>query len=77
MGIGKKVRALRGTLSLREFAEKCGVAHTTIDNIEKNFDFRTGKPVETKLKTLQKIADACGVKISYFVEEKKEPMYEV
>ena len=32
--IGKIVRELRGDVSLRAFAEKCTVSHSTIDNIE-------------------------------------------
>ena len=58
-------------MSLRDFANKCGIAHTTIDNIEKGFDFRTGKAPKVKLITLQKIADACGVPLSYITQESK------
>lgn len=65
--IGKVVRELRGDLSLRDFAEKCDVSHTTIDNIEKGFDFRTGKPVQIKIVTIEKIALACGVSISHII----------
>ena len=56
--IGKVVRSLRGDMSLRDFALKCGISHTTLDNIEKWYDFRTGKPVQAKMATLQKISDA-------------------
>lgn len=66
-GIGKVVRELRGDLSLRDFAKKCDVSHTTIDNIEKGFDFRTGKPVQIKIDTIEKIAVACGVSISHII----------
>ncbi len=64
--IGLKVKQLRANLSLREFAIKCDVSHTTIDNIEKGFDFRTGKPTQVKVSTLIKIASACNVPIGYF-----------
>ena len=37
--IGKTVRQLRGNLSLREFAQKCGISHTSIDTIEKDTTF--------------------------------------
>ena len=67
--IGKAIRELRAELSLREFGEKCGISHTTIDNIEKGIDFRTGKPTQAKMATIQKIADACGVPISYIIGE--------
>ena len=68
--IGNLVRELRGDMSLREFAQKCQVSHTTIDNIEKGWDFRTKKPVQVKLGTLEKISAACGVPMSYFMEKK-------
>lgn len=61
--IGEAIRTLRGDLSLREFAKKCDVSHTTIDNIEKGVDFRTGKPVQIKMATIEKIANACNIGI--------------
>jgi len=65
--IGIIIRELRGSMSLREFAKKCDTSHTTIDNLEKGYDFRTGKPTQVKMATLQKIADACNVPISYII----------
>lgn len=53
------VRKHRGNLSLREFANKCGVSHTTIDNLERGVDPRTGKPPRIGLGTWQKIKSAC------------------
>lgn len=67
--IGKIVRALRGNMSLRDFGGKCGISHTTIDNIEKGVDVRTGKPTQVKMITLEKIASACGVQMSIFLDE--------
>ncbi len=67
--LGKIIRELRGNMSLRDFAKKCNTTHTTIDNLEKGFDFRTGKPTQVKMVTLQKIADACGVSLSYLTGE--------
>ena len=69
--IGEIIRQLRGDLSLREFALKCEMSHTTIDNIEKGIDFRTKKPTQVKMTTLQKIADACDVPVSYIIGEKE------
>lgn len=57
--MGVIVRRWRGELSLRKFAKKCGVSHTTIDNLERGIDPRTGKPPEIKLVTWQKIKNAC------------------
>lgn len=67
--IGKVVRGLRGDMSLRDFALKCGISHTTLDNIEKGYDFRTGKPVQAKMATLQKISDALNIPLWYIVED--------
>lgn len=67
--IGEVVRELRGNMSLRDFAKMCNISHTTIDNIEKGIDFRTGKPTQVKMATLEKIASACGVKISHIIGE--------
>ena len=66
--IGAIVRKLRGNYSLREFAKKCDVSHTAIDTIEKGVDFRTGKSVQPKLATLEKIAKACGVPLTHITE---------
>ena len=43
-----------------------------IDNLEKGIDFRTGKPTQVKMSTLQKIADACDVPVSYILNEAKK-----
>ena len=67
--IGDVVRTLRGKMSLRDFAAMCNISHTTIDNIEKGVDFRTGKPTQVKMATLEKIATACGVNVSYIIGE--------
>ena len=67
--IGRMIRELRGEMSLRDFARKCNISHTTIDNLEKGVDFRTGKPTQVKMDTLKKIADACGVSTSYIMGE--------
>lgn len=55
------IRKLRGGMSLRDFAAKCGVSHTTIDNLERGIDPRTGKPPQIKMATYEKIIAACGL----------------
>ena len=74
--IGEKIRHLRGDLSLRDFAKKCDISHTTIDNLEKGIDFRTKKPTQVKMATLQKIADACLVPVSYLTGEQSDELTE-
>ena len=59
--MSKVIKKLRGNLSLREFAKKCGISHTTIDNLEKGIDHRTGKPPQVKMSTLEKIFEACNL----------------
>ena len=66
--IGETIRELRGKESLRDFALKCDISHTTIDNIEKGVDFRTGKPTNPSAVTLEKIANAAGVPLSFIIE---------
>lgn len=51
-------------MSLREFANKCGISHTHLDSIEKGFDPRTGKPVSVSVETLKKIANAMNMTIN-------------
>lgn len=75
--IGGKIRMLRGDLSLRAFGNKCDVSHTTIDNLEKGYDFRTGKPVQVKMATLEKIASACHISVSYFFNKETSKMLKI
>lgn len=65
--IGEIIRHLRGERSLREFAQKCEISHTTLDNIEKGYDFRTGKSTNPSALILTKIAKAAGVPLSYII----------
>lgn len=43
-------------LSLREFAKKCELSHSTIDRLEKGIDTRNDKQVDISLEYLKKIA---------------------
>ena len=60
--VGGLIRKARGSESLRNFADQCGVSHTIIDTYEKGFDSRTKKPIRHTVDTLTKIAT--GAKIS-------------
>lgn len=70
--IGQIIRSLRGNRSLREFAKLCDISHTALDAIECGVNKRTGKPTQTKTITLQRIADAAGVPLTYIVGEEKK-----
>ena len=40
--------------------------------MEKGIDYRTGKPTQVKVTTLQKIADACNIPLSYITDDPSE-----
>ncbi len=44
--------------SLRELAAAAGISHTTVDNIERGYDPRTGRTTNITLDTLYRLADA-------------------
>ena len=69
--IGKIVRELRGEMSLRDFASMCKLSHTALDAIECGYNKRSKKPTHTKAVTLQRIADAAGVPLSYITGDVK------
>lgn len=50
-------------LSLRDFASKCGLSYTYISMLEKNKDYRTGKPIAPTLDSVKYIAKAMGLTI--------------
>lgn len=50
-------------LSLRAFANKCGLSYTYISMLEKNKDYRTGKPIAPTLESVKYIANAMGLSI--------------
>lgn len=62
--IGEYIKKYRGQISLRDFADKCGISHTHLDSIEKGIDPRTGKPVKVTVETLKKIAKAMNMTIN-------------
>ena len=66
--IGETIRELRGKESLRDFAAKCDISHTSLDAIEKGYNFRTGKPTFPSTMTLEKIANGANVPLSYLID---------
>ena len=63
-----KSERLKKGMSLRTFAEKCGISHTHLDSLEKGRDFRTGKQVSITIETLIKIADCLNVKPEFLMQ---------
>lgn len=54
---------INNKLSLRDFAQKCGLSHTYISALEKNIDSRTGKPIAPTLDTIKYISKGMNLSI--------------
>lgn len=50
-------------LSLRGFANKCGLSYTYISMLERNKDYRTGKPIVPSLDSVKYIAKAMNLSV--------------
>ena len=50
-------------MSLRTFAEKCGLSHTYISALEKNIDPRTNKPIAPTLDTVKFVSQGMNISI--------------
>ncbi len=53
----------KNNLSLRAFANKCGLSYTYISMLEKGNDYRTGKPIAPTLDSVKYIAKAMNITI--------------
>lgn len=60
-GVFIKNERLRRDMSLRAFADKCGISHTHLDAIEKGVDFRTKKKVSISVETFLKLAKCLNI----------------
>ena len=60
--ISQKVREARGSQSLRQFSQKCGISHAYLAKIERGIS--RGSPVHVTIYTLAKLVNA-GVEIDY------------
>ena len=65
MLLGDLIKTYRSDnkLSLRVFAERCGLSHTYISALEKNIDPRTGKPIAPTLDTVKYISKGMNMSI--------------
>ena len=50
-------------LSLREFANRCDISHTTISFIENEKNPTTGRPMQLSLVTYKKLANGMGISV--------------
>jgi SOS-response transcriptional repressor LexA len=62
--LGRKLRELRGKMSLREAAHKTGISHAYLDRLEKGIDPRTGKEIYPSVFTLKTLSKAYNVSYS-------------
>lgn len=65
MFLGEIIKRYRkeNNLSLRAFASKCGLSYTYISMLEKNIDYRTGKPIAPTLDSVKYISNAMNIPI--------------
>lgn len=65
MFLGEVIKKYREehNLSLRAFANKCGLSYTYISMLEKNTDYRTGKPIAPTLDSVKYISKAMNIPI--------------
>lgn len=56
--LGNFLKEKRGSMSLRDFANKLDISHTYLDSLEKGYDNRNKKPVRVTVDTLSKISKA-------------------
>ncbi|MCI8760961.1 MAG: helix-turn-helix domain-containing protein [Clostridia bacterium] len=65
MFLGEVIKKYRNehNLSLRAFASKCGLSYTYISMLEKNIDYRTGKPIAPTLDSVKYISSAMNIPI--------------
>ena len=50
-------------LSQRDFAKKCNLSYTYISALEKNMDYRSGKPISPTLETIKNVAKGINMSI--------------
>lgn len=50
-------------LSQREFAKRAGISYTYISALEKNKDYRTGKPISPTLETVRDVAKGMNIQV--------------
>ena len=63
MFLGEVIKKYREqhNLSLRAFADRCGLSYTYISMLEKNTDYRTGKPIAPTLDSVKYISAAMNI----------------
>lgn len=79
--LGKYLEGLRGKRSLREIAERSGLSHTYIRDLELGVNRVTKTPIRPTPETLMKLSEAYKsdyneiMRIAGYIEESKEDAY--
>lgn len=70
MTLGEVIKRYReeNNLSLREFAEKCGLSHAYIAKLEEGRDPRSGKKIEPTLETVKKVSEAISMPLDELLQ---------
>lgn len=65
MFLGEVIKKYREEhqLSQRDFAKRCDISYTYVSALEKNIDYRTGKPISPTLETVKKVSAAIQIPI--------------
>jgi transcriptional regulator with XRE-family HTH domain len=67
--LGKFLEDLRGKLSLREAAEKSGLSHTYIRDLELGLNRKTKAPIRPSADTLTQLAEAYGYSVNELLKK--------
>jgi HTH-type transcriptional regulator, competence development regulator len=67
--LGKFLEELRGKLSLRDAAEKSGLSHTYIRDLELGVNRKTKAPIRPSADTLKQLADAYNYPVSELLKK--------
>lgn len=70
MTLGEIIKQYRekNNLSLREFAERCGLSHAYIAKLEEGIDPRSGKKIEPTLETVKKVSEAISMPLDELLQ---------
>lgn len=72
--LGKRLRAARGDMSIREFAKKCNISPPQLEVLENGTAAEAGKPVTISLQALVDLSLGSGLSLDYLMG-KDEPAF--
>lgn len=72
--LGKRLKASRGNMSIREFAKKCNISPPQLEALENGTVTEAGKPVTISLQALVDLSLGSGLSLDYLMG-KDEPAF--